>query len=52
MLLERLQHPLFLVKLLIEKKDIKFSKSILVAGSLALELRFLATGDSHQLLSF
>ena len=49
---ERFQHLLSLVKPLIEKKDTKFRKCISAAERLALTLRFLATGDSQQSLSF
>ena len=49
---ERFQHLLSLVKPLIEKKDTKFRKCISAAERLALTLRFLATGDSQQLLIF
>ena len=49
---ERFQHLLSLVNIFVEKKDTKFRKCISAAESLALTLRFLATGDSQQSLSF
>ena len=49
---EKFQHLLALVKPHIEKKDTNFRKSIPPAERLALTLRYLATGDSQQSLSF
>ena len=49
---ERFQHLLDLVRLHIEKEDTKFRKAISAAKRLAITLRFLATGDSQQTLSF
>ena len=49
---ERFQHLLDLVRPHIEKEDTKFRKAISAAERLAITLRFLATGDSQQTLSF
>ena len=49
---ERFQHLLDLVRPHIEKADTKFRKAISAAERLAITLRFLATGDSQQTLSF
>ena len=49
---DRFDHLLSLVKPLIEKKDTNFRKAISAQERLAITLRFLATGDSQQSLSF
>ena len=49
---ERFQHLLDLVRPHIEKEDTKFRKAISAAQRMAITLRFLATGDSQQTLSF
>ena len=49
---ERFLHLLDLVRPHIEKEDTKFRKAISAAERLAITLRFLATGDSQQALSF
>ena len=49
---DRFDNLLTLVKPIIEKRDTKFRKPIPAAERLALTLRFLATGDSQQSLSF
>ena len=49
---ERFQHLLDLVRPHIEKEDTKFRKAISAAEKLAITLRFLATGDLQQILSF
>ena len=49
---ERFQHLLDLVRPQIENKVTKFRKAISAAERLAITLRFLATGDSQQTLSF
>ena len=49
---DRFDHLLSLVKPLIEKKDTTFRKAISAEERLAITLRFLATGDSQQSLSF
>ena len=48
----RFQHLLGLVSPLISKKDTNMQKVITTEERLALTLRFLATGDSQQSLSF
>ena len=48
----RFEHLLSLVQPLIVKQDTKFRKAIPPAERLAITLRFLATGDSQQSLSF
>ena len=49
---ERFDHLLALVGPKIAKKDTSFRKSISAAERLALTLRFLATGDAQQSLSY
>ena len=48
----RFQHLLELVRPLITKRDTKMRKAIIAEERLAVTLRFLATGDSQQSLSF
>ena len=48
----RFEHLLSLVQPIIQKEDTKFCKLITAAERLAITLRFLATGDSQQSLSF
>ena len=49
---ERFKHLLGLVSPLIAKKDTKMRAAISAEERLAVTLRFLATGDSQQSLSF
>ena len=49
---DRFNHLLSLVEPLIRKSDTRFRKSISASERLALTLRFLATGDSQQTLSY
>lgn len=49
---DRFQHLLSLVCPIIAKKDTNMRKAIPAAERLAITLRFLATGDSQQTLSF
>ena len=49
---DRFDNLLAMVKPLIEKKDTRLRKSIPAGERLAVTLRFLATGDSQQSLSF
>ena len=52
MSLKHFERLLSMVKPLIKRKDTKFRKWISTAEGLPLTLRFLATGDSQQLLNF
>ena len=49
---DRFNHLLSLVKPLIRKPDTRFRKSISASERLALTLRFFATGDSQQTLTY
>ena len=49
---ERFDHLLSLVKEQIEKKDTRFRKSIPAAARLAIVLRYLASGETQQPLSY
>ena len=49
---ERFDHLLNLIRDKITKKDTRFRKPVSAEESLALTIRFLATGESQQSLSF
>ena len=49
---EKFDHLLSLVKEQIEKKDTRFRKSIPAAARLAITLRYLASGETQQSLSY
>ena len=49
---ERFNYLLSLVKEKIEKKDTRFRKSIPASARLAITLRYLASGETQQSLSY